>query len=434
MTSERASVVDDLLTAVAKDLFAKTSWPTPEDEPWRRTDLRRLLPKGLLDLSAETPPADPAEADDRHAPLLPEHFAARVITERGIPVAMAVSPQASEAGLSIEWCVPADLPPGLETAGRAELNRSPDRITAWHWRDFPGSLVVHVPRNSHIENPVVVEERLIASDPAISLVSSPHLHVEAEEGAELMVIWSLEGAPMTDESVTPIVNSGLTASAAANSNLNITLRQNLGERVVFFHHDILSVRRDARIGFVESQLGGALVKTRARAILAGEGADVRLNGIYIAGKKRHMDIGTLQEHRTARASSNALYKGAVRSGGRSVFQGLIEVAPKAVKTDAYLTNNNLILGDDARSDSLPQLDILTDDVKCSHGSTTGKLDEGQIFYLRSRGFSPGEAKRELTRAFLASVIDSAPAQWPKSSPPTWTRLSHTERIDVWADG
>jgi Fe-S cluster assembly protein SufD len=90
------------------------------------------------------------------------------------------------------------------------------------------------------------------------------------------------------------------------------------------------------------------------------------------------------------------------------FQGLIEVAPKAVKTDAYLTNNNLILGDDARSDSLPQLDILTDDVKCSHGSTTGKLDEGQIFYLRSRGFSPGEAKRELTRAFLASVIDSAP--------------------------
>jgi hypothetical protein len=83
MTSERASVVDDLLTAVAKDLFAKTSWPTPEDEPWRRTDLRRLLPKGLLDLSAETPPADPAEADDRHAPLLPEHFAARVITERG---------------------------------------------------------------------------------------------------------------------------------------------------------------------------------------------------------------------------------------------------------------------------------------------------------------------------------------------------------------
>ncbi|MDF1566875.1 MAG: SufD family Fe-S cluster assembly protein [Spirochaetaceae bacterium] len=408
MTSERAGVVDDLLTAVAKDLFAKTPWPTPEDEPWRRTDLRRLLPKGLLDRSAQAPPADPAEIVDRHVPLLPEQFAARVITERGIPVAIVISPQAGEAGLSIEWCAPADLPPSLETAARAELDRSPDRITSWHWRDFPGSLVVHASRNARIENPVLVEERLIASDPALFLVSAPHLHVEVEQGAQLTVVWSLEGAPMTDESVTPIVNSALTASAAPNSHLNITLRQNLGDRVVLFHHDILSVQRDAHIGFIESHLGGAMVKTRARSILAGEGADVRLNGIYIAGEKRHMDIGTLQEHRAARANSNALYKGAVRSGGRSVFQGLIEVAPKAVKTDAYLTNNNLILGDDARSDSLPQLDILTDDVKCSHGSTTGKLDEGQIFYLRSRGFSPGEAKRELTRAFLASVIDGAP--------------------------
>ena len=409
MTSEQAGVVEDLLTAVAQDLFAKTPWPTPEDEPWRRTDLRRLLPKGVLDRSAAVPPADPSAADDRHTPLLPEQFSARVITERGIPVAMAVSPQAREAGLSIEWCVSTELSPGLEIAGRTELGRSPDRVTAWHWRDFPGSLVVHVPRNVRLELPVLVEERLMASDPALPLVSAPHLHVEAEQGAELTVVWSLEGAPTTEESVTPIVNSGLTALAAPNSHLNITLRQNLGDRVVLFHHDILRVERDAYLEFVESHLGGALVKTRARSILAGEGADARLNGVYIAGEKRHMDIGTLQEHRAARANSNAIYKGAVRSRGRSVFQGLIEVAPNAVKTDAYLTNNNLILGDDARSDSLPQLDIMTDDVKCSHGSTTGKLDEGQIFYLRSRGFSPDEARRELTRAFLASVIDGAPS-------------------------
>jgi Fe-S cluster assembly protein SufD len=121
-----------------------------------------------------------------------------------------------------------------------------------------------------------------------------------------------------------------------------------------------------------------------------------------------MDIGTLQEHRSPRATSDALYKGAVHPGGRSVFQGLIEVSPKAAKTDAYLTNKNLVLGDGARADSIPQLNILTDDVKCSHGSTTGKLDETQLFYLYSRGFSPSEAKKELTRGFLAEVIDGAP--------------------------
>ena len=91
-------------------------------------------------------------------------------------------------------------------------------------------------------------------------------------------------------------------------------------------------------------------------------------------------------------------------GGRSIFQGLIEVAPGAAKTDAYLTNNNLVLGNGARADSLPKLNILTDDVRCSHGSTTGKLDTDQLFYLVSRGFSPQEATKELTRGFLWEAV------------------------------
>jgi Fe-S cluster assembly protein SufD len=150
------------------------------------------------------------------------------------------------------------------------------------------------------------------------------------------------------------------------------------------------------------------VKTRSRVTLSGEGADARLKGLYVAREGRHVDIGTLQEHRSPRATSDALYKGAVHPGGRSVFQGLIEVAPGAPKTDAYLTNNNLVLGEGARADSIPQLNILTDDVKCSHGSTTGKLDPGQIFYLQSRGFSPDGARRELTRAFLNQVLLEVP--------------------------
>ncbi len=400
--------MSDLLAGAAGTRFDKMNWPTPEIEVWRRTDLARLLPKGLLDLSAKVPAVTLADIEERHAPLLPANYAARVITERGLPVAMAVSEQAVKAGLSVEWVGPDELPPELEVAGRAELDEADERVTAWHWRDMPGSLIIHLPSGVVLDEPVVIEERLIAADETSPLFTAPHIHIKAEESTSLNVVWSFEGAPDVREKVTPIVNAGLTANAGPNARVDITLRQNLGERVVFFLHDRLNVDRDARIDFRESHLGGSLVKTRARVMLSGEGSDARLKGLFIAGEGRHMDIGTMQEHRSPRATSDAVYKGVVRSGGRSIFQGLIEVSPKAAKTDAYLTNKNLVLGDGARADSVPQLNILTDDVKCSHGSTTGKLDEAQLFYLKSRGFSQKEAERELTRGFLAEVIDGAP--------------------------
>ena len=230
-----------------------------------------------------------------------------------------------------------------------------------------------------------------------------------------------------------MVNAGLTAQCAQNARVNIVLRQNLGPKDVFFINGSLTVQRDGALHFFESHTGSALVKTLNRAVLAGEGADARMSGAYAARPGRHLDIGTLQSHQSPQATSDALYKGAVRPGGRSIFQGLIEVAPKAAKTDAYLTNNNLVLGSGARADSLPQLNILTDDVKCSHGSTTGKLNESQLFYLRSRGYSPEEAVNELTRAFLVEVTDRAPAAFiDLINADLDTALS--EGSDSWHDG
>ena len=116
-----------------------------------------------------------------------------------------------------------------------------------------------------------------------------------------------------------------------------------------------------------------------------------------------MDLRTVQNHVSPKAHSLTLYKGAVQDEAHSVYQGLIRVDHEALSTDAYLTNNNLILSEEARSDSIPTLQINTDEVRCSHGSTTGKLDPRQLYYLYSRGYSPAEAKRILVRGFL---IDS----------------------------
>ena len=397
------------LPALADDLFQTLNWPSPDDEAWRRTDLSRLLPKGALDTAlAGIDDVEPGGAQ-RGTPLCPDHYAARIITEGGRPVAMALSDTASRSGLTVRWVHPDELSAGLENAAREDLGNAPDRIAAWHWRDMPGSLVVSLPPQARLEAPVVIEERLIVGSQGSRLFEAPHLQVEAGSGAVLSVFWSFEGSPAVGEAVTPVINAGLTVQSGENARTNVGIRQRLDDRVVFFMNSRLVVQRDGRAHFFESHLGGGVIKTQARALLADEGADARLQGVYVAKAGRHVDIGIRQEHQSPRATSDALYKGAVRPGGRSIFQGLIQVAPKAVKTDAYLTNKNLILGDGARADSLPQLNILTDDVKCSHGSTTGKLDESQLFYLRSRGYSPVEAVSELTRGFLAEVVHRAPA-------------------------
>ena len=128
---------------------------------------------------------------------------------------------------------------------------------------------------------------------------------------------------------------------------------------------------------------------------------------------QHMDIRTVQRHQSPRATSRAYYKGAVAGGGRTIFQGLIEVATGASGTDAYLTNRNLILGEAARSDSIPTLKIGNNDVKCSHGSTTGKLSADELFYLESRGLLRGRRAGDARGRVLRGPAGHRPRAVPR---------------------
>jgi Fe-S cluster assembly protein SufD len=123
-----------------------------------------------------------------------------------------------------------------------------------------------------------------------------------------------------------------------------------------------------------------------------------------------MDLRTVQHHKAGGSYSRSFYKGAVKDSGRTVYQGLIEVLPTAPKTDAYLTNRNLILNDGARADSIPGLRINQDDVRCSHGSTTGRIDPAQVFYLQTRGLAPREAARLLVTAYFQELVDLMPEE------------------------
>jgi FeS assembly protein SufD len=168
--------------------------------------------------------------------------------------------------------------------------------------------------------------------------------------------------------------------------------------------------RDAKITTLYTTLGSDVTRADVKCRLNAPGAHVDMLGLYLGERSQHFDHETLQDHSAPHASSNLLFKGAIDDEARSVFRGLIRVHPKAQRTDAYQTNRNLVLSAKARADSLPNLEIQADDVRCSHAATVGQLDEEEIFYLLSRGIPKGEAVRLVVFGFFAEVLDQLPLE------------------------
>lgn len=201
------------------------------------------------------------------------------------------------------------------------------------------------------------------------------------------------------------LNTRTDVSLARGARLNHIKLQLEGPEA--FHVGNLSVAHSAGATSASHvfSFGGKLVRNEIAMDLAGEGAGTELYGLFCANSGQHVDCHTLIDHVAPRAGSVELYKGILDGTGRGVFDGKIVVRPGAARTDARQTNRNLILSDSALVDSKPQLEIHNNDVRCSHGSTTGRLDADAVFYLRSRGLSPEAARALLTYAFGSEMIE-----------------------------
>ena len=173
-----------------------------------------------------------------------------------------------------------------------------------------------------------------------------------------------------------------------------------------FHVATLAARqgRGSRLSDHSLTLGGSLHRRDVETAFTGEGGECVLNGLFVAGGRQHMDTHTRIDHAKPHCSSRELYKGVLDGKARGVFHGTILVRKDAQKTDAIQTNKNLLLSREALVQSTPALQILADDVKCKHGSTTGQLDAAALFYLRSRGLGEEAARALLTYAFASEVV------------------------------
>jgi Fe-S cluster assembly protein SufD len=233
------------------------------------------------------------------------------------------------------------------------------------------------------------------------------LLVVLEEGASASLVYETASPSLGAEAAG--VHAGIVELVVgAGAQLRFVEIQNWGDHVWNFTHERARVGRDGRIEWVFGAVGSHLTKNFSELSLQGEGAEGRWSGFYIADGVQHLDHDTQQNHLAPHTTSDLLFKGALVDRSRSVWQGMIYVAPGAQKSDGYQANRNLILSKKARADSIPGLEILADDVRCTHGATVSQLEEEPLFYLMSRGIPRQQAERLVVDGFFASVLDRIP--------------------------
>ena len=197
------------------------------------------------------------------------------------------------------------------------------------------------------------------------------------------------------------------------ANFRFVELQSLGRHVWNFTHERVLVDRDGHLDWIFGAIGGNLTKNFAEIDLISSGAVGKMSGFYFTDKDQHLDYDSQQNHLAANTTSDLLFKGALVDESRSVWQGMIYVAPGADKTDGYQANRNLLLSKQARADSIPGLEILANDVRCTHGATVGKIDAEQIFYLMARGISRQDAEKLIVEGFFDPIMQRIPFEGVK---------------------
>src|SRR6266576_3635045 len=372
--------------------------PTRKDQPWRFSNVDML---NLASYQSGNPPSDYDRAeileksvalDGKSGRLIfaNDHFLERDVLPESLRKSGVIFQPLERALTEHEGLVRRYFmtqPAALGSAKFAALHRARVRAGAF----------VYVPRGVELDLPIEIFHWLADENVAVF----PHLLLVADETSKVTVIEHFRSVEKTRHGFACGVND-LIAGHGATVKYVCTQRWN--ENVVALQINATTVERDASAMSLNLHLGGAYSRFESLSRLVGEGARSDLLALSVAHHKQEFDARTLQDHRSPHTASDLLYKNALDDRARTTFGGLIRVEPHAHFTDAYQKVRNLLLSDEAEAYSMPGLEILADNVKCSHGATSGQIDEDELFYLRTRGIPTKMAQRLLVTGFLDEVI------------------------------
>jgi Fe-S cluster assembly protein SufD len=396
------------LRRAAFEVFLATPMPTLRDEEWRRTDLRGLRLEKVLPFAP--PPPRVASLDE----LEP---AARAAIDVGAQTGGTLVQRDTGnvyAALADNLRAKGVIYTDLETAARehADLVRQYlGRLTGADYSKFSalnlalwtGGVFLYVPRRVEVALPLQALTYLAA--PALG--SFTRTLVVAEPDSDVTLIDQFVSPDQGEQQVATNVQEIFVGNGARVRYVNL---QEWGRHVWNFGINRAHLGRDASLNSLAIAFGGRLHKANVESLLRGPGATAEMLGVLFGNDRQFFDHHTLQDHGAPHTTSDLLYNGALTDRARSVFSGMIHARPEGQKTDAIQTNRNLLLSDESRADSIPNLEIEANDLRCTHAATVAPVDPEQLFYLEARGLSPVDAKRAIVEGFFEPVIERIPLE------------------------
>jgi Fe-S cluster assembly protein SufD len=367
--------------ARADALAAYERLPLPDttEEHWRFTDLRGFDPDSFSHAGGRTQD---------------------VFAETMLELDVAGLATVSEAGVHVEYA-----PAGITFAPLPEEHERLYSLVGWDEKFaahnaalWQHGLLVVVPKGIELEKPLYV--RVTNSEQNGSLIW--RLLVVAEEGARFTLV---EEAVSTSPDLSAYTNAAEELFLEQGSKLEYVSIQNLSRETWHFATHHARVGRDAELDWIAGGFGSKKGKVRIQNDLAGEGATSRVTGAYFTDGDQHLDYDTFQEHVAPSTTSDFAFKGALRDTSTAVWRGMIRVERDAQKTNAYQENRNLMLSPTTHAVPIPGLEILANDVRCTHGATVSRVDREELFYAMARGLSRGEAERLIVRGFFQDILD-----------------------------
>jgi len=382
------------LRRAALEHFLATGFPTQRDENWKYTNLRRLESRNFV--PAEAGPVAPDESQ------WIANTGARIVLVNGhcMPSLSSAAPQ----------------PPGVTVVTLSRwIANQPDEVAAFLAKAAAGlpataleslntafledGVAIEIADGVALDQPIYVIHQWTGGTASLPM-SHPRIVVRAGRNSRVAIIEHYLGA----HDVETFTNAVVTLDLGSGAHVHHYRLQQESLRGFHVGNARVKLDRDSRYTSHDIALGASISRVNITAQLQGQGADASLRGLFIPDGTQHLDTQTRVEHIAARTTSNEEYRGVADGKGRGVFNGKVIVQAGAQKIDSRQSSRNLLLSPTAEIDTKPELEIYANDVKCSHGATTGQLDTASLFYLRSRGISEVEARALLIRAFAESIL------------------------------
>ena len=417
--AEDFAFTSDMIPALSKDWkgpeflrdYRERAWsdfkslpmPTLKDEAWRRTDIHALnvakfsLPAGELLRHLPSTPGWLLK------PLVEKKHGGQVILRPDKTLA-TLDETLSRQGVIFTDLLTAEkqYPELLANIIGQVVKPNEGKFAALTAALEKYGVFLYIPSGVQVDIPL----HSVIWGPGEGLAYFSHIMVWLEPGSSLTYVHE---AASPNGGTEQTLHSGLVEiHISDNAKLQFVELQSWGDNIWNFSHERAQVGRDANLEWIFGALGSNLTKNFSEIDLIGEGSVGKMSGFYFTDGKQHLDHDTQQNHLAPHTTSDLLFKGALKDSSRSVWQGMIYVAPGAQKTDGYQANRNLVLSPKARADSIPGLEILADDVRCTHGATVGKIDSDSVFYLLSRGIPYAEAEHLIVEGFFDPIMQRIP--------------------------